>query len=68
MVTVSDLQRAINQKCAECCGGMRSEITHCKLKGCALYAYRPFQAPSAAPATRPKGKQVSVFEVLEAAR
>lgn len=67
MVTEKELQAAINRKCIECSGGMRNEITHCKLKGCALYAYRPYQVETVRQRADRKA-QVSVFEVLEANR
>lgn len=66
VVTVSELTRAINQKCLECCGGMHGEITRCRVKGCALHPYRPYQSET--PRQRAGRKaQVSVFDVLEAA-
>lgn len=67
MLREKELQTAINRKCLECSGGMRNEVTHCRLKGCALHPYRPYQSET--PRQRADRKaQVSVFEVLEAAR
>lgn len=35
---------AIVAKCLDCCLFVRKEITECTVKGCPLYAYRPYQA------------------------
>lgn len=72
MNSEKELQAAINQKCLECCCGSHNEVRDCKLKGCALYQYRPFQrarggfeaAATARTGKALRGHQISVMEVL----
>lgn len=74
MSTEKELQAAINQKCLECCCGSHGEVRDCKIRGCALHQYRPYQRAASgvrggvdAAATRTaRGVQVSVFDVLVA--
>lgn len=68
MTREGELQAAINAKCTECSGGMRGEIRDCRLKNCPLWAHRPYQRAKAASCsgTARQGRQLNVFEVLEA--
>jgi len=62
---VKELQAAITKKCLDCAGGMRTEVTRCRLKNCPLHPYRPYRAETARERETRKS-QLSVFEVLEA--
>lgn len=68
MTRDSELQAAINAKCVECTCGMRGEIRDCRLRSCPLWAHRPYQRAKAASCSAParQGRQLDVFEVLEA--
>jgi len=68
MTRENELQAAITCKCLECSCGMRGEVRDCKLKSCALWPYRPYQRAKVVSAARetPRGRQMDVFEVLEA--
>lgn len=60
----AELRSAINRKCLECCCGMRTEVRDCRIKDCALHPLRPYQYERAR--AKASGRQIDVFEVLEA--
>lgn len=52
---------AIRAKCLDCSGGMRKEVTGCKLKDCPLWPYRTAEARDK---PKPAKGQVNIFEYM----
>ena len=43
-VVAGSLKAAIRLKCLDCSGDVKSNVTHCTVKSCSLWLFRPFQS------------------------
>ena len=63
-MSAEELLGAIRRRCLQCCGGSRNEVRGCRVRDCALWAYRTPEARAAKGKRAREGAQIDIMELM----